>query len=167
MTTKTIETNCFGITITFNENDRENASICSDIKDAHDANSMAYNFAVDALESMILGHFTSGIDITTPSYLCGIELAIEALSNHEPQCNYDNLMDALNDADSVSIDDSSIRHFNIMKLEDLDDDDVFLDAGEFQFSLAEVKNASKSGTTWFLSHDDEEYQLTCEKVIGF
>jgi len=40
-----------------------------------------YNYAMDALESMILGHACAGIDITTPAYIEGIESAVQGCAN--------------------------------------------------------------------------------------
>ncbi len=38
--------------------------------------------AIDALESLVLAHACSGIDICSPAYLEGIETAVDAITNH-------------------------------------------------------------------------------------
>jgi hypothetical protein len=77
---KTIETNCQGITVTL---DGEGAgTITSDLHEVGvRADTALYNAAIDGLESMILGHACAGMDITTPAYLEGVEVAIEAVCN--------------------------------------------------------------------------------------
>lgn len=42
--------------------------------------SMQRATVVDAIESLILGHAVAGVDITQPSYIAGLQTAIEALS---------------------------------------------------------------------------------------
>jgi hypothetical protein len=42
---------------------------------------LCHRAAVDALESIILGHACAGIDISTPAYIEGIETAVQALTN--------------------------------------------------------------------------------------
>lgn len=41
-----------------------------------------YNTAIDAIESLVLGHAAAGVDVCTNSYLVGLETAIEAIGNH-------------------------------------------------------------------------------------
>ena len=38
--------------------------------------------AVDALESLILGHACAGLDISSPAYEKGLKSCLEALANH-------------------------------------------------------------------------------------
>lgn len=39
------------------------------------------NGAVDAIESMILGHACAGIDISSEAYVAGLEIALESIAN--------------------------------------------------------------------------------------
>ena len=41
-----------------------------------------YNAAIDGLESLILAHACSGIDVESPEYLEGIETAESAIGHH-------------------------------------------------------------------------------------
>jgi hypothetical protein len=41
-----------------------------------------YEGGIDALESLILAHAISGVDIEAPSYVEGIQTAVEALANN-------------------------------------------------------------------------------------
>ena len=43
-----------------------------------------YLIAIDALESLILGHAVAGVDVAAPAYLQGIETALEAIWNRFP-----------------------------------------------------------------------------------
>jgi len=61
---------------------------CSDrdLDAQQDKQSERYEFlchraAIDALESMILGHAVAGVDIESPAYIEGIETAVLALTN--------------------------------------------------------------------------------------
>ncbi len=47
-----------------------------------EASYLAFEAAVDAMESLILAHAVAGVDISTPAYVEGIETAIDALLNH-------------------------------------------------------------------------------------
>lgn len=76
-----IKTKCFGITITFDDNNKQAASITSDMLDDTEKDNEAFKAAIDALEAITLAHFCSGIDITSPAYLEGIETAYEAITN--------------------------------------------------------------------------------------
>ena len=40
-----------------------------------------HNAAINGLESLILAHACAGIEITDPAYICGIEVAIDAIFN--------------------------------------------------------------------------------------
>ena len=58
-----------------------------DIEDCQDnlaelASQRNYNFACDAIESMVLGHAVAGVNIETVAYLEGLEAAINAVANH-------------------------------------------------------------------------------------
>lgn len=48
---------------------------CDPEEDAH------FITAMDAIESVILGHACAGIDVCSPAYLKGIETALEAVAN--------------------------------------------------------------------------------------
>jgi hypothetical protein len=37
---------------------------------------------IDAVESVILGHYSAGIDVTDPKYIEGINTALEAMDNN-------------------------------------------------------------------------------------
>lgn len=77
-----LKTNCFGITITFDDNNKSvGASITSDMLDDSVKDNEAFKASVDALEAITLAHFCAGIDITSPAYLEGIETAYEAIVN--------------------------------------------------------------------------------------
>jgi len=83
---KTTETNCFGIVVTLDGNG--GGTIKSDLREDADVLDMdsdpdahLYDAAVDGLEALILAHACAGIDITTPTYLQGIEVAVEAMGN--------------------------------------------------------------------------------------
>jgi hypothetical protein len=41
-----------------------------------------FNAAMDALESMVLGHACAGIDVTNPRYVEGIRTCLDACANH-------------------------------------------------------------------------------------
>lgn len=47
-----------------------------------DIDGAEYNGAIDAIESLILAHAVSGIDIESPAYIEGIEVAVEACANN-------------------------------------------------------------------------------------
>ena len=92
---KTIKLPCYGIVV---ETDGEGGgSISSELKETaifyNDPNNLQeqenerqslenYNTAMDAIESLILGHACAGIDITTPAYLEGIESAVQGCSDN-------------------------------------------------------------------------------------
>ena len=93
---KTIKLPCYGIVV---ETDEEGGgSIISDLHEdysgcCNDPNNLReqedekkeienYNIAMDAIESLILGHACAGIDITTPAYIEGIESAVQGCSDN-------------------------------------------------------------------------------------
>lgn len=49
--------------------------------DRHVQEDAAYVAAVDAIESMVLAHAIAGIDINTPEYLEGLEVAVMAVTD--------------------------------------------------------------------------------------
>lgn len=75
---KTILLPVFGITIVQGAT-REAASISSDMKEEEAPDHNPFNTAVDAIESMILAHFCSGVDVESPAYLEGIEVAYQVI----------------------------------------------------------------------------------------
>jgi hypothetical protein len=86
---KTIETNCFGIIVQLdepNEYGDVNGTISSELQeeptDEFDTDYTVYNSMMDALESMILAHACTGIDITDNAYICGIETAVAACAQN-------------------------------------------------------------------------------------
>jgi hypothetical protein len=80
-----IELPCHEIVVTLlpdrTEKGKYGGSIVSNLK-IHDAGNEEYNAAIDALESVILGHACAGIDVTSPAYIEGIETAENAIGNH-------------------------------------------------------------------------------------
>ena len=92
---KTIKLPCYGIVV---ETDGEGGgSITSDLRETmifcNDPNNLQeqederqsfenYNTAMDAIESVILGHARAGIDITTPAYIEGIESAVQVCDSN-------------------------------------------------------------------------------------
>ncbi|MGA2621466.1 MAG: hypothetical protein ABSF26_27905 [Thermoguttaceae bacterium] len=86
-TTRTIRLPCYGITIHLS---RENipqgpasGTIASDLKQpGGTAAALIYNAAADGIEALILAHTCAGVDVESPTYLEGIETAVEAIANH-------------------------------------------------------------------------------------
>ena len=79
---RTISTGVCGITVILNDRAEEvtgAGQISSDLRDGEA--DIEYLAAVDALESIILAHACAGIDITSPAYLEGIEVAVEAIAS--------------------------------------------------------------------------------------
>ena len=63
------------------------AAIESDLKFSpdeteRDVTLQRYNTAIDAIESLVLGHAAAGVNICARGYLVGLETAIEAIGNH-------------------------------------------------------------------------------------
>jgi hypothetical protein len=79
-----IRLSCYGITIHLDRDpafkDPGCGRITSDLK-ASDATVRPFNNAIDGLEALILAHACVGIDVTSPTYVEGIETAIEAITN--------------------------------------------------------------------------------------
>ena len=79
-----IGTGVFGIKVTL---EGAGGSIVSDLRyDKEDDESVrdydVYIAVIDGLESLILAHACAGIDITTPAYLEGIEIAVGAIMHN-------------------------------------------------------------------------------------
>lgn len=77
-----LDTDCYGITITYDPSNKNAASISSNMKEPETPENVSFNAAIDGIESLILSHFCAGLDITAPSYLEGVETAYEAISNN-------------------------------------------------------------------------------------
>jgi hypothetical protein len=83
----TIRLPCFGSTIRL---DRKNTaktpgagSIASDLKTPDkSATDRQYNAAIDGLESLILAHACTGVDVASPAYVEGVDTAADAIANH-------------------------------------------------------------------------------------
>ncbi len=55
----------------------------TDLKTEHeDEEDELYNAAMDGIESMILAHAIAGIDVESPAYLEGIEVAVESCASN-------------------------------------------------------------------------------------
>jgi hypothetical protein len=77
----TIELPVYGIVLTLDA-DGNGGTISDDIhEEDEDEDAEMYNCAIDGITSMILAHACAGVDIMSPSYLEGIETAVEAVSN--------------------------------------------------------------------------------------
>ena len=79
MKSRIIELRCFGIKVIENDG---SGRIQSDLHTGSDDGNSEYEAAINALESLILGHACAGIDIGSPAYVEGIETAVEAISNN-------------------------------------------------------------------------------------
>lgn len=78
--TVTLELGVYGIVITYFLLEMNGCAITSSMKeDSDNPENDAFNAAVDGLESMILGHFSAGVDVCSEAYLEGIETAYTAL----------------------------------------------------------------------------------------
>ena len=80
-----IQLPCYGITLTLvRENDVEKPGSGSIVSDLHTTETTAnrqYNAAIDGLESLILAHACAGVEVESPSYVEGVETAVEAITN--------------------------------------------------------------------------------------
>lgn len=75
---KIIKLPVFGIVLNILPN-KKAGGISSNL---HEGDSQEYNAAMDAIESIILGHACAGIDIESPAYLEGIESAVNGCANN-------------------------------------------------------------------------------------
>jgi hypothetical protein len=78
---------CHGISIRLrrdNSPDKPGSGfITSDLKGpGRTFNDRLYNAAIVGLESLILAHACSGVDVESPAYVEGIETAVDAVANH-------------------------------------------------------------------------------------
>ncbi|GIC77090.1 hypothetical protein [Moritella sp. F3] len=88
---KTTELDIYGIVITDlgGENGSTGAAISSDMKDTTCVegdddyeDTVAFNIAVDGVESLILAHYCAGIDVTAPAYKEGVDASYQALGQN-------------------------------------------------------------------------------------
>ena len=74
---KEINLNVFGIIVSLTGDG--GGAITSTLKEDFDTvEGVAWNCAMDAIESMVLAHAVAGVDIESPSYLEGIETAVQS-----------------------------------------------------------------------------------------
>ncbi|MEZ9616604.1 hypothetical protein AB4425_17130 [Vibrio sp. 10N.261.51.A1] len=72
----------YDIIVTYSLLDINGCAITSSMKECPESpENETFNAAVDGLESMILGHFSAGIDVQSDAYLEGIETAYNALGS--------------------------------------------------------------------------------------
>ncbi len=102
-----------GFTITYIPGQRTCASIESEI-DCHSDNP-EFKAAINALESMIIGHFCAGIDVCDSGYIEGITTAIEAVSQR---------YDDMENQDDVKFDESMIKLVKINRVNCIADQTV-------------------------------------------
>ncbi len=76
---KKVVTNCYGICIHWDGNERQGATITSNLRSG--ISSPSYLSSMGAIESMILAHFVAGLDITERAYLQGVEASVLAMFN--------------------------------------------------------------------------------------
>jgi hypothetical protein len=86
MDNKTINLGCFGIEIELEEVNQEGiargGTIRSDLKEEGQPNNWPFNAAMDALESIVLGHACAGVDVESYAYIEGIEIAVDSIANN-------------------------------------------------------------------------------------
>lgn len=58
------------------------SSLKQTIRSVMETECMHWNDGVDAIESLVLGHFCAGVDVFGPAYREGIQTALDALSNN-------------------------------------------------------------------------------------
>jgi len=83
---ETIKLPCYGITINRNVEARC-GTIETNLREEDDGNDdvmlemdrKVFSSAIDALESLILGHALAGVDVESPAYIEGIESAVSAI----------------------------------------------------------------------------------------
>ena len=76
----TIDLKVFGIVVTVVG---DGGSIVSALKETDGLQAdVAYNCAMQGIESLILAHAVAGVDITTPAYLEALEVAVTTCGNN-------------------------------------------------------------------------------------
>jgi hypothetical protein len=65
------------IQIVYDKESPSSASISSSLHSDDE-----YNAGIDAIESVVLAHHCSGIDVTSEGYLSGLESALESCANN-------------------------------------------------------------------------------------
>ena len=77
---KILKTDCFGIVVTLTGGKLPGGTITSDLHDLEgdDESAPYYNAAMDGIEAMVLAQAVAGVDILDPTYLEGIETAVQA-----------------------------------------------------------------------------------------
>jgi len=78
--TRKIELPCFGMAVVTAGRDAS-GSITSSLKEGSPDYGL-YEAAVDAIESIVLAHACAGVDVTSSAYVCGIETAVFAITDH-------------------------------------------------------------------------------------
>ena len=73
----TVRLPCFGIVLQL---DGDGGTINSDLHTTDDT--VEQTAALDAVESLILAHAVAGVDIASPAYIEGIEVAVESIFSH-------------------------------------------------------------------------------------
>jgi len=84
---KVIKLDSFHIVITLDG--KGGGTITSDIRGGREDNpegyldndDLRYDASCDALESLVLAHACAGIDVNSPAYLEGLEVAVETITN--------------------------------------------------------------------------------------
>lgn len=84
-TKQTLRLPCIGITLRLwpPADPRKPASgtITSDLRQDGPEDPL-FTAAIDGLEALVLAHACAGVDVASPAYIEGIEMAVEAISNH-------------------------------------------------------------------------------------
>ena len=63
--------------------DSGGAILQSPLKNGHeDVDQEELLAALDAVESVILGHACAGVDVESPAYQAGVQTALDAIANH-------------------------------------------------------------------------------------
>lgn len=109
---KKLETNCYGISITYEPSNTDCAVISSNMKETNTEENKKFNAAVDGIESLILAHFCAGYDITSGAYLEGIETAYNAIANQLINNSNENVV-TIEKKREVSGNSSEIIHYQV------------------------------------------------------
>ena len=75
-----IDLKVFGIVVTVVE---DGGSIVSDLKETDGLQAdVAYNCAMDGIESLILAHAIAGVNVAAPSYIKAVEAAVQSCADN-------------------------------------------------------------------------------------